>query len=366
MSDINNIAWIWASLLGKPNSEIRSVIKKNCGSIENALYMAEKKDSFDMIENARLRERIKDISIITRAKQIVSDCERNNINIVTVCNEKYPENLRHIPNKPAVLYYKGHLPEQGAELFISIVGSRRCSPYGRITCYSFSKDLAKSGFGIVSGMARGIDTEAHKGALHSGGYTIAVLGSGPDVIYPKENIKLYDEIIEKGCVVSELPPGSPPAKSHFPARNRIISGLSKALLVVEAARKSGAMITVNTALEQDRCIYAVPGNINSENSAGCNDLIKTGACCVTSYTDILKDFNISDISGAESDMCGWINGLSGAEAAAASGILNGCYTVNEISIFSDRSVSSILSALTILEIKGIVTKGLDGTYKLLK
>lgn len=211
-----------------------------------------------------------------------------NISYITVQNEKYPSLLKEIHDPPAVLYFIGEIPEfrEGA---VSIIGSRRCSEYGLTVSHKLSRDLAQRGIVIISGMARGIDSSAHRGALASGGMTVAVLGCGADICYPSENRVLREQIIKNGCVISEYPPGTKPLPGNFPIRNRIISGLSQAVVVVEAAEQSGTLITVDMALEQGREVLAVPGNITSKLSAGVNNLIKQGAgVMVNGYRDVLE------------------------------------------------------------------------------
>ncbi|NLV21896.1 MAG: DNA-protecting protein DprA, partial [Syntrophomonadaceae bacterium] len=178
-------------------------------------------------------------------------------------DEDYPLWLGKIHDPPYLLYYRGELSSLN-ELSIAIVGSRRASSYGKIQSFRLSRELAAKGITIVSGMARGIDTEAHKGALEAGGQTIAVLGSGLDVIYPPENKQLYNEISQQGAVITEFPPHTHPEPGNFPMRNRVIAGLSRGVLVVEAQQRSGALITVDFALEQGRDVFAVPGPINSK------------------------------------------------------------------------------------------------------
>ncbi len=360
----NAVIHIWLSLMGKPNYRISEMITSSCGGLRNAWDMSEKRHVPDEIQkNRRLAERFTDPSQRERALDIYRQCERKGIGAVFPDSDGYPDLLKEIINRPSVLYYAGRLPcDAGKDGYamLSVVGSRRCTPYGRTNAYGISRELALAGIGIVSGMARGIDSEAHRGALSAGGYTLAVLGSGTDIIYPPENARLYSEILEKGCVISEYPPGTQPYRSNFPARNRIISGISAGTLVIEAARSSGAMITVDRAIEQNRNVYAVPGNITSESSQGCNSLIRSGVVCVTSHNDILADMNIE----SRERECGWINGLYGAEAACASAINRGYYTVNDIVRYADMSITDILSALTMLEIKCIVSKAEDGTYRL--
>jgi len=214
--------------------------------------------------------------------------ERDRVKIITVFDEKYPANLKEIFDPPILLYVKGELLP-GDIAAIAIVGSRRASLYGRSTCESLSYQLASYGISIVSGMARGIDTAAHRGALKGGGRTIAVLGSGLGSIYPPENVKLADEIASSGAIVSEFPMERPPYKENFPRRNRVISGLSLGVVVVEAAQRSGALITAGFALEQGREVFAVPGRADSFTSKGTHSLIKQGAKLVEGPEDILEE-----------------------------------------------------------------------------
>lgn len=210
---------------------------------------------------------------------------------INIENEFYPQQLKNIYNPPNKIYILGNkeiLKESG----IAIVGARRATEYGKKVAFKFSKELSARGINIISGLALGIDTYAHLGTLQleCKGKTIAVLGSGLDIIYPKQNIGLVKEILKKGgCIISEYPLGTKPEKSHFPQRNRIISGLSKGVLVVEASEKSGALITADFALEQGKDVFAVPGDIGKSTSIGTNSLIKQGAKLVTNYIDILEE-----------------------------------------------------------------------------
>ena len=204
---------------------------------------------------------------------------------------EYPELLKGIYDAPLKLYTLGN-KEILKQLNIAIVGSRTATEYGKKIAYQISKDLSNNGINIISGLAIGIDSYAHLGALQSNsiGKTIAVLGSGLDEMYPKQNIELAKQIIKQGgCIITEYPLGTKPEKMHFPQRNRIISGLSKGVLVVEASEKSGSLITADFALEQGREVFAVPGNILNSTSAGTNNLIKQGAKLVTTYEDILVE-----------------------------------------------------------------------------
>lgn len=198
---------------------------------------------------------------------------------------EYPPLLAQIYDPPLVLFYHGTLPGP-EEICVAMIGSRDFSPYGRQVAEIFSRDLSEQGITVVSGLARGVDSVCHRGALAGGGRTIAVLGSGLDVIYPRENQDLYQQICGQGAVLSEFPLGTPPLPAHFPRRNRIISGLCQGILVVEAGEKSGTMLTVNYALEQGRDVFAVPGPVTSPTSRGTNRLIRDGARMALSAEDI--------------------------------------------------------------------------------
>lgn len=208
--------------------------------------------------------------------------------IIKIDDEEYPANLRTIYDPPPIIYIKGSIIPNDSQS-ISIVGARKASVYGKSVAENISKELVLKGFTIVSGMAHGIDASAHNAALDAGGRTIAVMGNGLDIIYPPNNEKLYEKIINSGAVISEFPMGTEPKKENFPIRNRIISGLSLGTLVVEASNHSGALITANYALEQGREVFAIPGPIFSEISKGTNNLIKQGAKLVESTDDILSE-----------------------------------------------------------------------------
>jgi len=221
-------------------------------------------------------------------KNELSSLEKSGGKIITLKDEAYPPRLRDIYDPPALLYLKGELKKED-ELAVSIVGSRKTTPYGRWITEKISQTLVRYGVTIVSGMARGVDSVAHWGAISGGGRTLAVLGCGVDVVYPPENRNLFSKIIEQGAVLSEFPMGSPPEGGHFPKRNRIISGLSMGVVVVEAGPDSGSLITANFALEQGREVFAIPGNVGAGGSRGTNRLIKDGAKLVESSEDILEE-----------------------------------------------------------------------------
>lgn len=235
----------------------------------------------------RLAQAILRHPLTDRVKRDYEQARALGCRIITLNNDDYPPLLRHIPDPPPFLYVKGCL-EKTAD-YIAVVGSRNPTSYGRSTAHQLSRDLAARHFVIVSGMALGIDTAAHHGALNGRGKTVAVLGSGLGSVYPPENLRLFEEISNNGAVISEFPVMSGPDAHHFPLRNRIISGMAHGTLVVEAAQKSGSLITAHSALEQGREVFAVPGSIYSFKSAGPHALIKQGAKLTENVHDILEE-----------------------------------------------------------------------------
>lgn len=214
--------------------------------------------------------------------------------IIRETDANYPEKLRQIYDRPTKLYIEGNTNILNSRS-IAIIGSRNCSKYGMEVAYKFGYELAKKGITVISGLARGIDAYSHWGVVRERGKAIAVLGSGLNNIYPKENIELYKEIIKNGgAIITEYEPSAKPEKIHFPARNRIISALSDGILVVEASIKSGTLITVDFGLEHGKDIFCIPGNITSNNSYSTNELIKQGAIPVTCVWDILENLNYFD------------------------------------------------------------------------
>lgn len=211
--------------------------------------------------------------------------------------KEYPERIRQYENMPAGIYVEGKVPAEHTPM-VAIVGSRKCSGYGRLWAESFARAFAASKVAVISGMALGIDSAAHQGALQEGGETYAVFGCGADVCYPPSNRALYKQICERGGIISEYPPGSAPLAWHFPARNRIISALADVVLVIEAKEKSGALITADFALEQGKTVYALPGRVGDALSEGCNRLIAQGAGIALSPAVILEELQVQMNTGA--------------------------------------------------------------------
>ncbi len=216
--------------------------------------------------------------------------EEQGIGFICVEQKEYPKRLREMVNPPYSLYYLGNLPKE--EKMIAIVGARGRSSYGSQIAEELAKRLALQGVGVISGLARGIDADGHRGALAGNGRTYAVLGCGVDICYPRENKYLYEKILDKGGILSEYPPGTRPNAKLFPARNRIISALSDCIVVIEARERSGSLITADFAMEQGKDVYALPGRVTDSLSKGCNQLIKQGAGVFLSVEDFLEECNL--------------------------------------------------------------------------
>ncbi len=271
---------------------------KHFGSVEKIFKVNE--DDLKGIEDigpimaARIPQAIKEINL-TKELDLI---KKHGVKVITFLDKDYPENLKNIYDPPVVLYVKGKiLPED--KLAIAIVGSRLASFYGLQTAERLGFELASRGVTIVSGLARGVDSSGHKGALKAKGRTLAILGSGLANIYPEEHKDLAEKISESGAVISEFPMATIPDKGNFPKRNRIISGLSLGVVCVEAAEKSGALITCDCALEQGREVFAVPGKVDSMTSKGTNKLIKQGAKLAQGVEDILEELNLSDFGSRQ-------------------------------------------------------------------
>lgn len=302
-------------------------------------------------------EKIPVVNIISARQRFDLDAEIAKVErlgawIVTLADAHYPSNLRKLPDTPPVLYVRGSLQAED-ERALSIVGTRKSSTYGRDAAHHFAKQLAEYGVTIVSGLAHGIDSTAHRGALDGKGRTIAVLGCGIDRIYPTGNQKLAQDIIQSGALISEFPIGVPPESRNFPRRNRVISGLSLGVLVVEAPEKSGAMITASMAAEQGREVFAVPGNIFSQSSGGTNRLIQDGAKLVMDVADILDEFNIVHNAVQTRAATEKIAPASGNEARVMEFLSADPIHVDDLVRMTSLPVATVSSTLTILELKGL-------------
>ncbi|MEZ0343239.1 MAG: DNA-processing protein DprA [Caldimicrobium sp.] len=326
---------------------------KEGGSFKTSKWLEE----FPNIESLQEKFKIKEKELLNLAERELEKAEKLGIKILFIKEEAFPEELRNIPYPPLFLYVKGHLSDFPK---FAIVGSRKPSPYGREVANFFGDKLSEAGLCLVSGLARGIDTIVHKVCVERKRPTIAVLGSGLDVIYPAENRELFRKIVETGgTVLSEFPLGTKPRRENFPRRNRIISGLAKAVLVIEAGERSGTLITARWAQEQGKEVFAVPGNIFSDQSKGTNFLIKEGAIPVTSPFEILQYLGL-EAEKPSSEKIFQVD-LSQEEKEILEILSLGPQHFDELTEKTGLSPPLLLQILTELEFKNLI-KSLPGKY----
>lgn len=290
--------------------------------------------------------------------KLIEICDEKGIDIVTFFSEDYPAMLSNIACPPLVLFCKGDISLLNSDLAIGIVGSRKCSRYGLDVAETFGRDLSENGVTVVSGMARGIDGAAHEGALSAGGNTIAVLASGVDVIYPPEHRAMYDKIVDRGLVISEYLPGAAPLAYRFPERNRIISGIAEGLLVVEAGEKSGALITLDEAIEQGREIFIIPSNITSRTAKGSNEKLRAmPAALALDVEDILTRFGIRQKEKKQADSIQ----LDFMQERIVTLLEVGERHFDELLELTELSAGELSGLLARMEVCGII-KDLGGNY----
>jgi len=316
-------------------------------------------DFADLMELEGMR---KDVALKIIGKEFAADpseilkrLEKIDARLITYYDTEYPPSLKEIYDPPMVLYVKGRrIP--GNITYVAVVGSRSPTPYGLGAAEKIAQGLARRGLGVVSGMARGIDSAAHWGCLNGRGFTLAVLGTGIDIVYPLSNKKLFYKIMESGAVISEFPLQTPPEPQNFPIRNRLISGLGRGVVVVEATKKSGSLITASLALEQGREVFAVPGSINSYKSTGCHFLIKQGARLVETADDILEDLGLNFPYTSKTDTFKDppLPPLEKHEEIVCSLISDYPVHIDQISRESKLEPKEVSSILMRLELKGIV------------
>jgi DNA processing protein len=401
--------WLWLSTLHGIGPRTANKLIDYFGSPKSVYFARDKhylesgiceKSELDALENKSL----------DKVSRIWRDCDELDIRIMTIHDADYPQRLANIYDPPVVLYIKGRLPVIDEEAVIAMVGTRGATPYGLRATERLAYEVTRGGGIIVSGLAEGIDTMAIMGALRAGGRPLAVLGTGIDIYYPSKNRLLQEDVARVGALISEYPPGTMPARTNFPARNRIISGLSVGVTVVEAPEKSGALITAARALEQGRDVFVVPGNIDSPACKGSNELLKDNcALAVTSGYDILREYEAAYPqklkSGAENssakaadkalkvpentasavpvlqestekvvdnaeeleyiDLKEQLKNLSEDELSVVSVMTERDMHIDDIIDLSGREPSRVLSALTSLEIKGYAVSGRGRRYTLI-
>lgn len=281
--------WIWLAHRPGVSDRMKAILLEHFCDPEDVYYAdADALRSIaELTQEARASLAEKSLA---QAEKILEECHRKKLGILTFRDAAYPNRLRNIPDPPMVLYYKGQLPDLDAVPVIGVVGTRKASVYGMTTAKRMGYQIGKCGGAVVSGMASGIDGMAMSGALTAGAKTVGVLGCGADIVYPVSNRALFRDVEQYGCILSEFAPGQPPAKWTFPKRNRIISGLSSGVLVVEAPQISGALITARLAAEQGRDVFAVPGNIDMPSCVGSNRLLRDGAIMVSSGWEVLSEY----------------------------------------------------------------------------
>ena len=351
---------IWLSSIQGVSYGTINKLEKYFGEIE-VLWEAEGKDIYHAL-GKRSKSAVKIVNLRTKEywQKVRDKLDMLKIQTVTIVDPWYPEKLRKIYDPPYVLYYRGELPKN--RLTVGMVGARNATPYGKWAAKKFAKELTDRGIGIISGLALGIDTESHRGAVENHGYTLGVLGSGLDVPYPPGNYQLMEKVMEKGCILSEFYLGEEPLKHHFPQRNRIISGLSDGILVIEAGEKSGSLITVEYGLEQGKDIFALPGNINCEKSRGTNRLIRDGAKIIIEVEDILAELpGGRDLSNKalEKDIS---QDLSDSEALVYRTIQRRPTDLEGLCFQTEMDIQSLNIIVTSLELKGYITRMAGKTF----
>ncbi len=351
LDDIYLLLWY---INGIGYKTIKKLEKYFCG-IEN-FWTADKDEIFKIPNmSSKIKENIVKYKSLCYIQEIKEDLEKENIHYITINNAKYPQRLKNIYDPPYVLFIKGN-QDLLNDFSIAMVGSRKATGYGISCAKKISQELSFLGVNIVSGMAIGIDYYSHLGALEGKGKTIAVLGSSIDMPYPKENIKLMNHIIENnGAILSEYPLRTRSRPGYFPMRNRIISGISEGVLIVEAGEKSGSLITCDYALEQGKNVFAIPGNINSFMSKGTNKVIKEGAKMVTCIDDLLEEYNMFYESYGHNKEKGMDLSIDEKKIVQVFHTY-GSLHVDIISKYTSLNIKDILGILNILEIKGIVTE----------
>ncbi len=344
--------WLWLSLGCHITKSKMIKLYNFFGSIDN-IFSAEredyeklsflKDDDIGSLSNKSLEFSEEYLSLLTK----------KGVSVITRDDAYFPETLFDIANHPSLIYAKGKIRKLKKDECISIVGSRTPQSYGKNITAELSASLARAGLTIVSGMADGIDTLSHRGALNAGGFTVAVLGCGADVIYPRANFELYEKICEHGMIISEYPLGTRPERFYFPERNKIVAALSLATLVTEANEKSGSLITADFAKKYGRRIFAVPGNITSSLSGGTNELIRGGASVVTGSDDILSFYKTENKEKSEKSTPAK---LEPNEALIFETLKVREMTIDEISYHTSLSISELNSVLLFMELKNIIKK----------
>lgn len=359
---------IWLSLCNEIGTVRAKLLIDYFGSAEN-IYNADRDElmSIEGISQNMLKNVMnKDLS---KAESILSSCERAGCSILTLDDAQYPEKLRNIYDPPTVLYIKGTLPDIDCLPVVGIVGTRWCTPYGYKNAENLGRELSNSGIVVSTGLAKGIDTAAATGGVDGKMPVIGVIGCGVDKVYPVSNRKLYEKVAANGAVISEYPPGTEAMAAFFPQRNRIISGVSNGVAIIEAPERSGALITAQRALEQNRDIFVLPGNVDSRACIGTNKLLREGAIPFITSDDIIDEYReLSDSVKKPIDnnaavdyidvdkMESIVDKLTGIERAVAESIRNKSLYADEIIDTTGIAAHTALASLTSLELLGVARR----------
>lgn len=347
----------WLASVAELSDRKKILLRECMGSAQAVYYIEETELNRKQFLSEKDKNTIMQAQRETDPERQYEELKEKQIRFLPYHQKGYPEKLQDISDKPYAIYWKGSLPEEHC-LSVGIVGARTCTSYGEYYAAEYGRELARNGIQIISGLARGIDGTGQRGALMGGGRTYAVLGNGVDICYPRENIGLYMDILEHGGgILSEYPPGIKPLAYHFPRRNRIISGMSDIILVIEAKEKSGSLITVDAALEQGKEVYALPGPVNSELSKGCNRLIRDGAGLLLSIESFLEEIGVA-LPSKEEKTRGKSDGnkkmLESVENLVYSSV--GLYpkSVSQITDEAGLPAKEVIRTLTSLEIQGCI------------
>jgi len=394
--------WVWLTTRKSINDQLKLALLDHFGDPER-IYFAREEEYRDLGLEKKGIESLLDKDM-AEVQQILDECRKKKIHVMSIQDSGYPRKLKSIPDPPLVLYYKGTLPDLDGTPVIGVVGTRKASAYGLQIARKLGYQIARCGGIVVSGLAKGIDAQAMLGALAADGPVIGILGGGADVVYPAENRALFADTEDYGCLISEYPPGTSPFPQHFPHRNRIISGMSDGVLVVEAPAKSGALITANRAADQGRDVFVVPANVGVETSEGSNGLLRDGGIAIGCGWDILSEYesrypgkiteyhdgvlreeprqSMAKVAQKEekftkkskqeaigekkpidnSDFSPYIDltkilpNLSKSEQAIVGQLQSGQKLVDDVIAESGLAAPVVLASLTVLEVKGIVRR----------
>jgi len=372
--------WLWLATRSGIGLVRAKALLNHFGSPDR-IYHANDRDFLDIegIKLTDINELMK--KELDSAERIISSCSKTGCRTITLQDADYPDRLRNIYDPPLVLYVKGNLPHIDDEPVVGVVGTRNSTPYGLTIAENTAEKLSGSGIVVATGLARGVDTAAIRGALRGTSNVIGVIGSGVDIIYPPENKMLFESVANAGAVISEYPPGTPAVPHNFPARNRIISGISLGVAVIEAPLKSGALITAARALEQGRDVFALPGNIDATNCKGSNALLREGAIPFMSADDIIDEYielypdkiKLLDNSNEKSidnaakvdyiDLGNLLDKLDGDESDIIKSIGNSPAHIDEIITITGFPAQKVLASLTILELSGYIKRNNNGKWE---